>query len=270
VTWHLAPEALTRYAGGTADVALAASVETHVLSCAECRRALNAYADVPALDAVWSDVVERLDAPRRSVLERVLSRCGLGDGDARLVAATPSLRLSWLSAIGFTLLIAVLSTDAGAADVRAFLGLVPLVPVVGVATAYGRGVDPLFEITAASPYSLVRLLLLRVATVLVASGLLIALSVLALPATSWSPLVVVVPALALTVLSLLLATAIAPPTAATVVAIGWLTTVAATRRRIPVEALTGTTGQLVLAALAVAGTVLLVARRDSIDLGSSA
>lgn len=270
MTWHLAPEALSRYSGGTADVALAASVETHVLACAECRRALNSYADAPALDAVWSDVVERLDAPRRSPLERVLVRCGLGDGEARLAAATPALRLSWLSAIAFTLLVAVLSTDAGAADVRAFLGLVPLVPVAGIATAYGRGVDPIFEIAAAAPYSLVRLLLLRVVTVLVASGLLISLSVLALPTTSWSPLVVVVPALALTMLSLLLATALAPPTAATVVAIGWLTTVAATRRRIPVEALTGSTGQLVLAGLALAAALLLLTRRNSIDLGSSA
>ena len=269
MTWHLEADALSRYAAGTVDVATAASVETHVLHCAACRDALNGYADPPALDAVWAEVVERIDAPRRSHIERLLVRLGLGDGEARLISATPTLRLSWLGALAFTFAVAVLSAGGGATDARAFLGLAPLVPVAGIATAYGRGLDPLFEITVSASYSLLRLMLLRVATVLATSAVLVGLSALALPSPSWSPLAVILPALALTMLTLLLSTVVEAPTAATLVAVGWLSTIVATRRRIPLEAITGASGQLVLGALAVGATVLLLARRNSIDLGGS-
>lgn len=268
MTWHLAPATLASYAAGSVDVAGAASVEAHVVACAQCRTALNAYADRPRLDSVWADVVDRLDAPRPSWIERLLARCGLSEGDARLISATPTLRLSWLGALVFTLAVAVLSAQDGA-DARAFLGLAPLLPVAGVATAYGRGIDPLFEIASAAQYSLMRLLLLRVSTVLVTSGVLVAAGAVALPSTSWSPLAVIAPALALTLLSLLLSTALPAPAAATVVAVGWLTLVAGTRRRIPIDAITGSTAQLVFAALAVTAALLLLARRDQIDLGGS-
>jgi hypothetical protein len=43
----------------------------------------------------------------------------------------------------------------------------PLVPLVGVAVAYGPEADPAHELTATAPYSGLRLVLLRTAAVLI-------------------------------------------------------------------------------------------------------
>ena len=53
----------------------------------------------------------------------------------------------------------------GTHGVAVFLALAPLLPMVGVALAYGPTADPAYEIAAATPYSGVRLLALRTAFV---------------------------------------------------------------------------------------------------------
>jgi hypothetical protein len=96
------------------------------------------------------------------VAERLLVRLGVADHTARLLAATPALRGSWLLAVAVTLAFAVLAAWArpGPDAILAFLCVAPLLPLAGIAVAYGPGIDPTYEIGLAAPLRSFRLLLL--------------------------------------------------------------------------------------------------------------
>ena len=86
------------------------------------------------------------------LLESLLVRIGVADHTARLLAATPVLRRSWLAAVALVLLMAVVATDAGrAASPTLFLALAPLLPLAGVALSYGPVLDPTYEMAVVSP-----------------------------------------------------------------------------------------------------------------------
>lgn len=169
MTWHLDGRLVETYADGKLVGSRAASVEAHVLSCAECRRLIAPAAPEARLTAIWTMVEERVDAPRGHLWERLLVRCGLSVEDARLLSAAPSLQLSWLVSLAVVLTFAAAATHGGERGAVLFLVLAPLAPVAGVAGAYGRGIDPTYEITRSSPYPALRLVLLRVSAVLVTS-----------------------------------------------------------------------------------------------------
>ena len=103
-TWHADDDLLAGYAGGTIDDARAYSLEAHLLACDPCRVALAARADTAALERMWTEVSEVLDAPTPGVVERALRGLGVPGHVARLLAATPSLRASWLLSPNPTLL----------------------------------------------------------------------------------------------------------------------------------------------------------------------
>ena len=63
--WHLDPEAIRRYAQGAAPPDLAASAEAHLMKCAACRGVISSYVDTRRAEAIWHEVVDRVDAPRR-------------------------------------------------------------------------------------------------------------------------------------------------------------------------------------------------------------
>ena len=74
--WHVPPALLARFAddSGTVDDVIAASIDAHLLACAECRHGLTAVA-APGLAATsWAAVADRIDRPRTTVLERILRR----------------------------------------------------------------------------------------------------------------------------------------------------------------------------------------------------
>src|SRR5437667_7891270 len=104
--WHLDPEAIRRYAQGAVPPDLAASAEAHLMKCAVCRGAISSYVDTQRAEAIWHEVVDRVDAPRQSGLERMLVRLGVGEATARLVAVTPTLRGPWLLAVAGVLALA--------------------------------------------------------------------------------------------------------------------------------------------------------------------
>ena len=85
----------------------------------------------------------------------------MGEDTARLLAATPSLSASWLGSVAAAAFLAALAADSSPRALFAFLTVAPMLPVAGVAAAYGRDADPAHEIAVASPYSMLRLLLLR-------------------------------------------------------------------------------------------------------------
>src|SRR4051812_19011263 len=100
--WHATPEVLARFATApdAVDDLTAASLEAHLLGCGPCRRAVaTAAAGAPVAAAVtWDEIADRIDRPRPTVTERLLARF-VPDHVARIVAATPALRLAWLAAV---------------------------------------------------------------------------------------------------------------------------------------------------------------------------
>jgi hypothetical protein len=261
-TWHVDAEVLARYAAGGVTSAVAASTEAHLTSCGECRALLAPAVPAERLDSIWLEVDDRVDRLSLPWFDRLLVRCGVGEDTARLLAATPSLSAPWLGSVATAALLAALVADSSDRALFAFLTVAPMLPVAGVAAAYGRDADPAHEIAVASPYSMLRLLLLRTLTV-VAATIVLTLTAGSLlldegaAAAAW-----LLPAAALTTATLLLSTRLTPVWAAASVMGGWVAgvTVAwqATGTRL---AAFGEVGQSVALAVTLVCLVLLVAQR---------
>jgi len=273
VEWHVPDEELDRYAAGAAPPPWRWSTEAHVSGCARCRERLADAA--PALvAAAWARLDATLDATLaaagRGPLETVLVRCGVRDHTARLLAATPVLRLSWFAAVGLTLALA-----AGAAHLaRAmaapipFLAVAPLLPLVGVAISFGPGVDPTYELALVAPMHTFRLLLVRCAAVLTTTTVLTAAASLALPAYGLVVLAWLLPALLLMLVCLALTPRWGPVRAAIAVGLGWTVLLLSTIRFDTGRSeLFAPAGQLVVAAGVAVAAALLVKVRHGFESG---
>jgi hypothetical protein len=271
--WHLDADLLDTYAEGRPlTPALTASVEAHLERCAHCRQQLAPAADPVRLDAVWAEVLDRVDAPPVGLLERFLLRLGLAPATARLLAVTPSLQLSWTTGTAIALSLALLAAHSGQDGVALFLALAPVLPVAGVAVAFGPRTDPLHEVAVAAPYSSYRLLLLRSAAVLAATLVLAVPTAMLLPSTPWVAAAWLLPALALTCTSLALATRVDPVVSSAALATGWLTLALSGLRpdRDPLIVASTVPQLLCLVLLVAAGAVLLAQRRSPLVSGSPA
>ncbi|MBB6171245.1 hypothetical protein HNR23_001305 [Nocardiopsis mwathae] len=223
MTWHLTSRQLADYAAGRADDASAMSAEAHLMHCATCRNDLPT--DEQWLEASWAQLRDIVDRPRRSLLERALEACGLNESTARLLVATPALYRAWLIAM-----VAVLGTALVAAHTvphgsLMFYFLAPVLPLVGVALAYGRGVDPAHEFTSVTPMGGQRLLFLRAMAVLIPAFTLCTVAALLLPGTAgpdWAPIAWLLPALTLVAASLTLSRWVNLTLASALLAGGWL------------------------------------------------
>jgi hypothetical protein len=140
----------------------------------------------------------------------------------------------------------------------AFLGLAPVVPVLAVVLAYDA-LDPLREVCLATPYSALRLALLR-ATAALAIAVPATLAIgLVVPGMGHLALAWLLPSLGLVTAVLALLTWLEAPYAGTLVAGAWFTLVVVLRSGWDVLVLTEPSAQLAATALvAIAGTVLLV------------
>jgi hypothetical protein len=263
--WHVDEETLARYAHGRVPLSIGASVEAHLLSCTRCRMLLTPAVELDRLERLWDDVVERVDAPRPGLVERLLRLAGVSEDTARLLAATPTLRASWLLAMAAALAFAVFAATASGAYDRGtllFLTVAPILPVAGVAAAFHRRLDPTYEIGLAAPYSQFRLLLLRsaaVTTVTCAEALVVGLLMpeRGLTAAAW-----LLPALALTSLTLVLARRLDVVYAAAGVGAVWVVTVVSSHMRVGQFAVFGAVGQLVCLAIAAVSLIVLTADRN--------
>ena len=234
MTWHVDRDVLERYQFGTLDRVASASLEAHVTSCGECRSMMAL--DSEWIDQSWRRIADRVQQSQASVVESVLCWVGVPPHLARVVSVTPSLRPAWLLGVAFTLVFAgVVSQVAVPGSIDLFLVVAPLVPVAGVAVAYGRIGDPAHEITAATSIDPVRLLLLRtVAVAGFAFVLSLALDVV-FPATRGTGLWVL-PALALTLATLAMGAHVSMWLAGTISAGVWVLLLAVFRVR-PQESL---------------------------------
>ena len=259
---------LTAYARGDVDLAHAFSIEAHVVECAACQAAISETVAPVRLERVWGEVEDRLDAPRAGLVEAVLVRVGVPGYLARLLAATPSLTVSWIASVIVVLAVAVLLGQEGDRGLLVFLCVAALLPVAGVAVAFGRGVDPTHELAVAAPFSSVRLLLLRAVAVLVVTIGLAAVAALALPGFGWSAAAWLLPSLGLTSASLALATYVAPLTAFAGVGVTWVAVVlfSAISSHETLAAF-GTSAQVAFVLLACFAGAVLVLRREHLELG---
>jgi hypothetical protein len=256
--WHADAELLAAYAGGRLDLARTASVEQHVMGCGVCRARVGAVADRSLLDRVWADTVDVLDRPRVSFGERILTRFGLGAPAARLACTASAARRAWLWACA---LLTVFAWGAPGVDGRMAVWLLivsPLVPVTGVAIAYGPETDPMHEVVASSPYPRLRLVLLRSLLVVPVIGVLLLVSSLSVPGGPDTAVLWLLPGLAMTVTTLALEGRFGSLRVAVALSLGWIAFAAGTRLATGSGlAVYGPPVQLVcLAALAAAATAL--------------
>jgi hypothetical protein len=228
--------------------------------------------DPARIEANWRAITIELDAPAPSRMERLLRAAGLPSRLTRLVVATPALRRSWYLATAVAILIGLALTDAARPreGLFALLLLAPLVPVLGVALAYGPEADPAHEIALATPMRGLRLVATRAAAVLVFSTTwLLVASVLA---PGWQPMAFawLLPALGLTTATVALMTVLAPRRAAAVSAVVWVVGVTWVRAAAadPLAAF-GAVGQTMMVLVTIGALAVAVARRDRFDLIAS-
>ena len=264
MSWHTDDGDLREYAAGVLAPPRLWSVETHLAACADCRTALAARVPAAETDAGWARLDAELDAPRPGPFESLLVRAGVADHTARLLAATPLLRGSWLGAVVLTLLLAV--CVALAASPLLLLATAPLLPLAGVAVSFGPGLDPTYESAVVAPMHTFRLLMVRTVAVLSTTTALSALASLALPSLGLAALGWLLPALALTSTGVALTARLGPVLAPALVGGAWAARVALSRLLASGTPLPFTAeGQGAAAAVAVVATVLLVAARDRFD-----
>ena len=262
-TWHVDASTLGAWVEGTSGPITSASIEQHLVQCAQCRAAVAGLVRIEDVPGSWDDVLAEVSGGA-GLVERVLVRLGLRAGDAVVVGAAPVLRIAWsaglAAVLGFILVASLVGDDHGQA---LFLALAPLMPVAGVAAAYGPSADPSYELGLAAPYRMIRLVLLRSAAVLLAAVPITVAAGLLLPLDGATGVAWVLPALAFTVLVLGAGSWVDPWAAAVAVGAGWVTAVAVSARLGDVLA--------VLAPSAVVGyVVLIVAGALVIALGTPA
>jgi hypothetical protein len=239
------------------------SVEQHVARCPVCRADVATLVGsgteetVPDLADLWSQVRDEIELTRTSPVERLLSRVGLPASDSALVAAAPSLRGPWLTALGSALLfVAAAAMSQSRVGTSLFLLVAPLVPVFAVALAYGPEASGALEQESAVPYPLARLVLLRTAAVLIASVPVVAVVGLLLSGRlSWLWLL---PAVGFTSAVLGLSVWIPPVRAAEWITLAWVIAVGSATRLSTVMAVLDGRYLVLYCILLVSGPITLV------------
>jgi hypothetical protein len=260
--WHAGAELLERYAAGTLDHVAQAAVETHVTGCADCRRAAASLVEqrTPVdLNKVWERV--QVDIVRRPTpgAFRFLQRLGVRETDLVILRASSNLLVALAVAIIATVGFAVAAASLSSGEKELFyLAIAPLLPTLLVAGAYDT-TDPLRDVADATPFSALRIALLRtVVAVLGALPLVAAMAVV--PTIDASIVTWLLPSLALTLMLLTLLTWVDAPVALLAVSLSWFGALAALRMGGDPSVITGPPGQAVCAAVVLCSTVVLLNR----------
>jgi hypothetical protein len=229
---HPGEDLLAGYAAGTAGTVVAWSVEAHLTGCARCRSALSVHADAERLARNRSVLLARAAIGDGGRVRKVLRRCGIPDYMLGLLAATPSLRRSWLlSVVGVLAVVAaeavavrygwiqagrpgLLEGHPGPEDLAPFVLVAPLLVLAGVAAAFLPMFDPACLLAVAAPFSGFTLLLVRSVSALAAALIPVVAAAFFLPGPGWLPVALLLPSLALSAFALAAATVLAPRTAA--------------------------------------------------------
>ena len=269
-TWHVDRDLLAAYAAGALDPVGGASVEQHMDRCAECRADVSALADVPMLDHAWASTLERVESQDLPLPARLARRLGVTEPTSILLGATASLRTAWISSAFVALGFAVLAVYwSGGGALAPFLLVAPLVPVLGVAAAYGPHEDPLESLIVTAPYGRTRLILLRTLGVLVSVLPFAIVAGFFVPGPVWIAVAWLGPALALVPVMMALSSFVGPRVGAAAVTIGWSAVVLPSVRVVPATWPVELNQQLVYAGLAaISMAVLFVRSRQDRQIGA--
>jgi hypothetical protein len=131
----------------------------HLQVCPDCQAREGLMALDVDLDRVWTRVAGEVWARKPRRVERLATRLLRSPGLARALVTTPSLVLSWILASAVVLAVGVIATAA--TDTPWVALLAPALAGIGVAYAYGPGVDPTFELGRTMPVSDRMILLVR-------------------------------------------------------------------------------------------------------------
>jgi putative zinc finger protein len=286
---HPGEDLLAGYAAGTAGPVAVWSVEAHLTGCARCRPALSAHVDPERLARNRAVLLVRAAIGDGGPAWRLLRRCGVPDHLLRLLAATPSLRKSWLlSVIG---VLAVVTGEAVAVRhgpvhvpgpgtgtgtvggyphpeiLAPFLLVGPLIVLAGVAASFLPVFDPARELAVAAPFSGFTLLLARAVSALAAALVPVLGAAFVLPGPGWLPVALLLPTLALCAFALAAATVMGPRAAAVTAGALWsLPAILLADAHVPLL-IVQQNGQLAGAAVLCLSAAALLARHDRIESG---
>ncbi len=282
---HAGADLLAGYAAGRVEGVVVWSVEAHLTGCARCRLALSEHVDAERLARNRSVLLVRAALPDGGRTGRLLRHCGVPDHLLRLVAATPSLRRSWLlSVIG---VLAVVTGEAAAvrfgwipgggrgpvggyADPEPlvpFLLVAPLLVLAGVAAAFLPMFDPAHRLAVAAPFSGFTLLLARAVSALAAALVLVAVAAFVVPGPAWLPVALLLPSLALCAFTLAAATVMDPRRAAVTAGALWaMPTLLLAASHVPLL-IVQRNAQFACAALLCASVLAMFLRRNRFELG---
>ncbi|MET9435869.1 zf-HC2 domain-containing protein [Streptomyces sp. NPDC006551] len=194
---HASMRIIDGYARGDMDIAADEvwALEAHLEVCRVCRDRLAAAvtAQAPAVaslvDTVWSDLEPQLAGTATMPRRRRWA--------ARLPGWVTPAMVPWLAMVVSVTLLALLLdlVGPGSGEMSLVLLFSPVLPVLGVAASWSRGLDPAYELTASAPRAGLSLVLRRTASVLavVVPALLMAGWVTGMTAAQW-----LLPCLALT------------------------------------------------------------------------
>jgi hypothetical protein len=267
--WHVDDIALREWLDGTDSPAMGASVEQHLLGCARCRQRVDQSVHVasppllPDLDAIWHRVQDRVEFAEPTPLERLLARIGLSPSDARLVAAAPAFRFAFL--VGVVLVLAFVAVAAALGNTHGqilFLTVAPLLPCVAVAFSYDSDVEPALEQEFVTPYSPLRLVLLRTVAVLAVVLPLVLLAGAIVPEPA--PYLWLLPAAGFVIGVLALSTWTTPLRAASLVGVLWFLVIFVTALQVTWSAVLRAPYQVGYLALAAASVAVLLARGNHV------
>ena len=118
--------------------------DMHVAGCADCQARTSLEGMDVNLEWAWIGVAAEVWARPPGRVERWAASL-LGPGLARSLVTTPSLLLSWLLASAAVLAVGVVFTQT--TDQPWVALLAPALAGIGIAYAYGPGVDPAFELS---------------------------------------------------------------------------------------------------------------------------
>ena len=278
--WHAPANALASYAAGELDGADVWSIETHMAECATCRADVSVHADRERLARNRSILLALTAVPDAGRLRRLARRCGVPDHLLVLLSATSSLRRSWLLSVvavlcvvtGEAVLVHALWPDAGGGvgysppELAPFVLVGPLLVLAGVSAAFVPVLDPAHRLAVAAPFSSLTLLLVRAVSALLVALVPVVCAAVVVPGPGWLPAALLLPSLALCAFALGAATVVGPTQAVVAagvlwsVSVGWLAVTGSA-----LESVQGH-GQSLCAAVLVAAVVVIVVRRDRLEL----
>jgi len=257
--WHAGPELLASYADGSLDDVGQAAVEAHVERCPHCRADATTLVTRSTLDPVWDRVLVEVRTPEPGQLTRLLRWLRVPEVDVVVLRASANLVVAMAVAVAASLIFAL-----GAAQLShdrqqlAWLVIAPLLPALLVAGAYDS-TDPIRELADATPYSKLRVALLRTLVAVLGAVPLVLLMGL-VPEIDISVVAWLLPALAIACVLLVLLTRLSAAVSVAAVATVWVLVVAALRAGDRLEQVTAPLGQSLSLLVAVA-SVLVLARR---------